>query len=99
MLTVFWDFQGPIYCDFLEGQRTINSQYYSDILENKIRPAIRTKRRGLLTEGVILLHDNARPHTYTADERKTSGTEVGDPFTSPLQPRPRPIRLPSVWTP
>jgi len=70
MLTVFWDFQGPIYCDFLEGQRTINSQYYSDILENKIRPAIRTKRRGLLTEGVILLHDNARPHTAQLTKEK-----------------------------
>lgn len=41
MLTVFWDLQGPIiYCDYLEHQRTINNQYYSDMLENKIRPAI-----------------------------------------------------------
>lgn len=63
MLTLFWDSQGPIFCDFLEDQRTINSQYYCNMLENKVKPAIRTKRRGLLTKGVILLHDNARPHT------------------------------------
>ena len=63
MLTIFWDFEGPIFCDYLEDQRIINSQYYSDMLENKVKPAIRTKRRGLLTKGAILLQENARPHT------------------------------------
>ena len=28
-----------------------------------VKPAIRTKRRDLLSSGVLLLHDNARPHT------------------------------------
>ena len=29
----------------------------------KLRAAIRRKRPGLLTKGVLLLHDNARPHS------------------------------------
>ncbi|KAJ4429305.1 hypothetical protein ANN_26309 [Periplaneta americana] len=29
----------------------------------KLRRAIQNKRRGMLTAGVVLLHDNARPHT------------------------------------
>lgn len=35
----------------------------SDMLANKLKPAIRTKRRDLLSQKVLLLHDNARPHT------------------------------------
>jgi len=33
------------------------------MLRNELRPAIRSKRRGRLTQGVLLLHDNARRHT------------------------------------
>jgi len=32
------------------------------MLRNELRPAIRSKRRGRLTKGVLLLHDNSRPH-------------------------------------
>ncbi|KAK8406844.1 hypothetical protein O3P69_007418 [Scylla paramamosain] len=63
MLTVFWDSRGPILEHYLETGSTVNSERYSDMLINKLKPAIRNKRRGLLSEGVLLLHDNARPHT------------------------------------
>ena len=33
------------------------------MLSNELKPAIRTKRRGLLSSGVLLLHENVRPHT------------------------------------
>ena len=33
------------------------------MLRNELRPAILSKRRGRLTQGVLLLHDNARPRT------------------------------------
>ena len=62
MLTVFWDPKGPIMEDYLEKGSTINSANYSEMMTNKLKPAIRTKRRGLLSKQ-ILLHDNARPHT------------------------------------
>jgi len=41
---------------------TITSEVYCETL-NKIRSSIQNKRRGMLTKGVVLLHDNARPHT------------------------------------
>jgi histone-lysine N-methyltransferase SETMAR len=33
------------------------------MLRDKLKPAIRTKNRELLSKGVALLHDSARPHT------------------------------------
>jgi histone-lysine N-methyltransferase SETMAR len=41
----------------------VNSATYADLLKNHLRPAIKLKRRGLLNTGVLLQHDNARPHT------------------------------------
>ena len=63
MLTTFWSSQGPIFCDYLQDQRIINSQYYSDMTVNKVKPALKKKCPGWQRKGVILLHDNARPHT------------------------------------
>jgi len=63
MLTLFWDSKGSILEDYLEKRHTINSARYSDLLANNLKPAVRTKRRGLLSKKVLLLHDNARPHT------------------------------------
>jgi hypothetical protein len=40
--------------------------YYCDLLKGKHKPAIRTKRRGRLSKGVIILHDNTRPHSAQA---------------------------------
>jgi hypothetical protein len=36
---------------------------YADLLMNNLLPAIKSKRRGRLSTGVLLQHDNARPHT------------------------------------
>ena len=43
----------------------MTSATYSNLLRENLKPAIRQKRRGLLTTGVCL-HDNAKPHTATA---------------------------------
>ena len=47
----------------MEKGVTVTSVNYSNMLRNELRPSIRSKRRGRLTQGVLLLHDNARPHT------------------------------------
>jgi hypothetical protein len=47
----------------LERGTTVTSAKYCDMLTNELRPAICTKRRGGLSQGVVLLHDNSRPHT------------------------------------
>jgi hypothetical protein len=38
------------------------SEVYCETLK-KLRRAIQNKRRGMLTSGVVFLHDNARLHT------------------------------------
>lgn len=65
MLTVFFDIQGPLLLEFLEPNETINSQRYIQTLD-KLHQAIKSKRPGMLSSGVILLHDNARPHVSKA---------------------------------
>ena len=62
MLTFFFDQDGPLLIDFLQHGTTVNAQRYSQTLTT-LRQAIKSKRPGKLTRGVILLHDNARPHT------------------------------------
>jgi histone-lysine N-methyltransferase SETMAR len=41
----------------------VDSATYADLLKNNLRPAIKSKRCGLLSTGVLLQHDNVRPHT------------------------------------
>jgi transposase len=62
MANVFWDSKGIIHLDFLTGQKTINAQYYSTLLNEKVKSAIHSKRRKR-QNSVFFLQDNARPHT------------------------------------
>lgn len=62
MASVFWDRKGIILVEFLPHGETINAARYCETLK-KLRRAIQNKRRGMITKGVCLLHDNARPHT------------------------------------
>jgi len=66
MLTFFWDYKGPILEHYMPRGSTVTSATYSNLLRENLKPAIRQKRRGLLTMGVRLLHDNVRPHTAAA---------------------------------
>lgn len=61
MATVFWDRKGVLLIEFMPTGTTINSASYCETLE-KLRKAIKNRRPGMLTKGVRLLHDNARPH-------------------------------------
>ena len=62
MATVFWDAKGVIMLDFLPKRSTITGVYYANVLD-QLRTAIREKRRGKLSKGVLLQQDNARVHT------------------------------------
>uniref|UniRef100_A0A1B6DDI6 Mos1 transposase HTH domain-containing protein n=1 Tax=Clastoptera arizonana TaxID=38151 RepID=A0A1B6DDI6_9HEMI len=62
MAMVFWDSKGILLIEFMERGTTITSEVYCETLK-WLRRAIQNKRRGLLTCGVVFLHDNARPHT------------------------------------
>ena len=47
--------------DFLPKRSTITGVYYANL--DQLRTAIREKRRGKLSKGVLLQQDNARVHT------------------------------------
>uniref|UniRef100_A0A8D8R8P0 Histone-lysine N-methyltransferase SETMAR n=1 Tax=Cacopsylla melanoneura TaxID=428564 RepID=A0A8D8R8P0_9HEMI len=68
MASVFWDHKGIILIEYLDQGETINAVRYCETL-NKLKRAIQNKRRGMLTNGVCLLHDNARPHTANATKQ------------------------------
>jgi hypothetical protein len=63
MLAIIWDSQRLILETYLECGTTVTSATYCDMLRRGLKPAICSKRRWELSEGVLSLHDNARPHT------------------------------------
>jgi len=62
MASVFCDHKGIILTKYLPRGDIINAARYCDTLK-KLRRAIQNKKMCLLTSGVSLLHNNARPHT------------------------------------
>jgi len=67
MLTVFWDYKGILFFELLPHNITINAEYYCNQLDS-LHHSI-TKNRPEKSY-VILLHDNARPHTAVQTIRK-----------------------------
>jgi len=74
MGTVFWDAEGLILAEFLEPGQTITAVRYVQTL-HKLRRALRDERPG---RNIIILHDNARPHTarLTSEAIAKMGWEV-----------------------
>ena len=63
MVTPLWDERGVILEHYMPRGNTVTSAMYADILNNHLHPAIKSKRHGCLSTGVLLQHDNAWPHT------------------------------------
>ena len=61
MATVFWDEKGILLLEFMPQKTTITGQTYANTI-TALREAIKEKRRGKLSTGVLLLHDNAPVH-------------------------------------
>ncbi|GFS76192.1 mariner Mos1 transposase [Trichonephila clavipes] len=80
MITEFWDQYGVLLLGFMTQGTTINSGAYCATLR-KSRRALQNKRHDMLSKGVLLLHDNARPHTSqtTRELIESFGWEVLDP--------------------
>jgi hypothetical protein len=58
VLILFWDFNTPILEHYQALGQTVNSAQYCAILEKVLKLAICSKHRGILTNGVVLHHDN-----------------------------------------
>jgi [histone H3]-lysine36 N-dimethyltransferase SETMAR len=69
MATVCWDEQGILLLEWLDEGRTINATHFCELLDH-LRSAIKEKRRGLLSRGVLILMDNAPPHTASITQQK-----------------------------
>ncbi|GLD62679.1 histone-lysine N-methyltransferase SETMAR-like protein [Lates japonicus] len=60
--SVFWDAKGiHVFIDYLQKGQTINGEYYANLLR-QLRKAIKSKRPGKLTKGVLFHQDNAAAH-------------------------------------
>jgi histone-lysine N-methyltransferase SETMAR len=81
---VFWDRKSILLVEFLPQGSTINARVYCDTLKKlSCNPEQAT---GMISRGVVMLHDNACPHTAAAtqDLIVTVGWEkFHHPFYSP----------------
>jgi hypothetical protein len=62
MATVYLDREGVLIVEFMQQGTTITSEMYCGTLKKLRRLAIQSNRYGMLTFGMVLVHDNARPH-------------------------------------
>jgi len=68
MCTVFWDRKGILLVDLLPQGSTISAGVCCDTLEKLCR-TIQNKRCGMLSCGVVMIHDNARPNTASVMQK------------------------------
>jgi hypothetical protein len=69
VLTVIWNTQGVLLARFQKSGEYGNSASHCEVLF-KLGGAISRKHPGQLTRGVLLHHDNARPHTAQATQER-----------------------------
>ncbi|GFY61426.1 hypothetical protein TNIN_14931 [Trichonephila inaurata madagascariensis] len=81
---------------FKEPDVSINTQRYTQILDT-LHKAIKNKYPGMLSSGVIILHDNAGQHV-TKVRVEALARKRGSPGTFSLQSRSVALRLSHLWT-
>jgi histone-lysine N-methyltransferase SETMAR len=69
MLSMFWDSEGVLLAHFQKRGENVNSASYCEVLL-MLRDAIRRKLLGQLARGVLLNHDNAKPHIARATQER-----------------------------
>jgi hypothetical protein len=69
MLTVFWDSHGVLLAHFQKRGENVNYTSYCGLVL-KLHDAVRRKRSGQLARRVLLRHENARPHTVPATQKR-----------------------------
>ena len=61
LATISWDSEGVLLLEFMPHKTTITGDTYASTIV-ALRENIKQKRRGKLSAGVLLLHDNAPAH-------------------------------------
>jgi histone-lysine N-methyltransferase SETMAR len=89
MLTVFWDPQGVLLDSLQKPGEHANFPSYCEVLL-KLWHAFQRKHPVQLTRGVLLQHDNARPHTARATQERIQELQWGllehPPYSPDLAP-------------
>ncbi|KAK6014561.1 transposase, partial [Ostertagia ostertagi] len=94
MLCVWWDWEGIGHWETLEKNQTVNKDL--DVAQlRRVNEALQSERRNRERQ-VILLHDNAHPHTASVVKITHAGAGMGSPSAPAVLTRPCPYRLPSV---
>ena len=83
LLVIFWDSQRVYVTEFLEAGNTVNSARYIETIKNLRRSVCRV--RGW-TSRILLLHDNARPHTARPTIEALETQKFWGSLPSALQP-------------
>ena len=84
-MVIFWDKYDILLTEYLPRGATISGPYYASIIE-RLHCAILEKRRGKVSHGMLLLHDNAPVHKCNivqAAIRKAGFVELNHPAYSP----------------
>jgi len=61
MASVFWDSEDVLMISYLERGKTVTGVYYAELIR-KLRSAIKEKRCGKSSHGVLLYQDDAPAH-------------------------------------
>ena len=70
MLCVWWDRRGIIHFELLNRNETVTADLYLQQLQH-VHQSLLEKRPALVNrKNVVLLHDNARPHTARVTQEK-----------------------------
>ena len=75
LMSIFWDARGVLLTKFINKGETINADYHAQLLV-ELREAIKQKRRGMISRGILLLQDNAPAHTAHTAHTSTSAAEA-----------------------
>jgi histone-lysine N-methyltransferase SETMAR len=86
MLMLFWDSKEPVLEHYMSEGTLLTSSSYCDLLVNHLKPAVCSKCCWLLTTGILLLHDNARPHTAHETAAKIEDLHFQCPPHPPYSP-------------
>jgi histone-lysine N-methyltransferase SETMAR len=62
LVTVWWSVRGIVHVDYLRRGQTITADVYCKEIEEVHRKLLQTRAALVNRKGVLLLHDNARPH-------------------------------------
>jgi hypothetical protein len=79
---VFCDWQGILMIDPLHKGSTVTAEYYANLM-HRLRDSIKVKSCEKLTQGVLLLRDNASVHKSRISKAAIAECEIDHPPYSP----------------